>query len=224
MATSEKQLSQKESLDLIASMINKAKDACHDTGITAIMWGAVIAICSLVKLSEIHFDYRLPFDIYLLTFFAVVPHIYFTIREKKKRKVKAYGEAFFDYLWIGFGICVFLLVFITGSTMDAYKPIAEEYNKLSGSYPGFKFYEYQSALFLMLYGLPTFVTGVGMKFKPMLIGGLICWVCCIITIYTPVKIDLLLVALSAISAWLIPGVIMEKDYQKAKKGLIKANV
>ena len=224
MSTIEKQLTEKESLDLIAQMINKAKDACHDTGIAAIMWGSVIAICSLVKLSEIHFNYDLPFDIYWLTFIAVIPQIYFTIRGKKERKVKAYGDAFIDYLWIGFGICIFLLVVISGSIYNGLQPVTQEYRELTGHASPFKYYEYQSALFLLLYGLPTFVTGVSMKFKPMFFGGLICWISCIITLYTTIKIDLLLVAISAISAWLIPGIIMEKDYQKAKRELKEANV
>ncbi|MBL0270096.1 MAG: hypothetical protein IPP99_15890 [Chitinophagaceae bacterium] len=64
----ENQLTEKESLELITRMINKAKDACHDTGITAIMWGLVIVICSLVRFAELQFEFRLPFDIYLLYF------------------------------------------------------------------------------------------------------------------------------------------------------------
>ena len=90
MGEQEKQLTEKESLDLIAQMINRAKDACHDTGMAAIMWGTVIAVCSLIRLSEIHFEYRLPFDIYLLTFVAVVPQIYLTIKEKKERNFAPY--------------------------------------------------------------------------------------------------------------------------------------
>lgn len=224
MEQPEKQLTEKESLDLIAQMINKAKDACHDTGISAIMWGAVIAICSLGRLSEIHFDYKLPFNIYWLTFVAVIPQIYFTIKAKKDRKVKTYGDDFTDYLWMGFGICIFLMIFITSSMYNEWKPVADEYYKLTGHSSSFKFYEFNSSFFLLLYGLPTFVTGVSMKFKPMLWGGLLCWVCCIVTLYTPIKADLVLIALSAIFAWLIPGIIMEKDYRKAKRELAQANV
>jgi len=58
--SSEKPLTEKESLDLIARMINKARDTCHDTGVSAMMWGGVIAICSLVRLSELQFGYELP--------------------------------------------------------------------------------------------------------------------------------------------------------------------
>jgi hypothetical protein len=220
----EKQLTEKESLDLIAQMINKAKDACHDTGITAIMWGAVIAICSLVRLSELHFGYKLPFDIYLLTIVAVIPQIYFSIKAKKERKVKTYDDATMDTLWLAFGICIFLLIYTNSVMFNQWSPAAAEYKKLAGSILPFRLYEFTSAFFLMLYGLPTFVTGVSMKFKPMLFGGLFCWVCCIVTLYTPFKIDLILVALSAIFAWFIPGIIMEKDYRKAKKELAATNV
>jgi hypothetical protein len=224
MELTEKQLTEKESLDLIARMINKAKDACHDTGIAAIMWGTVIAVCALVRLSELQFGYSLPFDIYWLTFAAVIPQIYFSIKEKKNRKVKAYGDEFYDYLWIAFGICIFLMIYITGHMFGEWSPVAAEYKQLAGHSSGFRLYEYNSSLFLLLYGMPTFVTGVSMRFKPMLWGGLLCWACCITALYTSIKIDLLLVALSSVFAWLIPGIIMEKDYRKAKRTLAEAHV
>ena len=110
MTQQEKQLTEKESLALITQMINKAKDSYHATGMGAMMWGAVIAICSMVKLSEIHFEYRLPFDIYLLTIVAIIPQIFLTIREKKERKVKTYDDAYMDYIWLGFALRHHLLL------------------------------------------------------------------------------------------------------------------
>lgn len=224
MTQPEKQLSEKESLDLIAMMINKAKDSYHDTGVGAIMWGTVIAVCAMVKLAELHFNFRLPFDIYWLTILAIVPQIFITIREKKERKVKTYDDIYMDYLWLAFGISIFLMIFITNSVFNVWEPVAEEYNKLSGHTAAFRFREFIAPLFLLLYGIPGFVTGAACKFKPMLWGGLLCWACCIITIYTSIKIDLLLTAISAIFAWLIPGIIMESDFKKAKKGLAATNV
>jgi len=217
MNQEEKRLTEKESLELIATMINKAKDSYHDTGIGAIMWGSVIAICSLVKLSEIQFGYRLPFDIYLLTILAVVPQVYITIKEKKERKVKSFDDAYLDYIWLGFGICIFLLIFFINAVFSVWEPVAKEYRELAGHASPFLFREFIAPLFLLLYGFPTFITGAACKFKPMLWGGLFCWACCIITIYTPIKIDLLLTAASAIIAWLIPGILMEKEYRNYKK-------
>ena len=224
MTPSEKQLTEKESLDLIAMMINQAKDFYHDTGIGAMMWGTIVAVCSLVKMAELQFDFRLPFDIYWLTILAIVPQVFITIREKKVRKVKTYEDTYMDYLWLGFGISIFLLIFITNCIFQVWEPVAAEYSILTGHPSAFRFREFIAPLFLLLYGIPTFVTGAACKFKPMLWGGLLCWGCCIITIYTTIKIDLLLTAFSAVFAWLIPGIIMEKEYRKAKKELVETNV
>lgn len=213
----QKPLSEKESLALIATMINKAKDAYHDTGMGAILWGAVIAFCSLVKLAEIQFGFRLPFDIYLLTIVAIIPQVYLTIKEKRERKVKSYDDAFLDYLWLGFGISIFLLILIVNMIARSLLPVTEEYNVLKEIPSSFSLYEYIAPLFLMLYGLPTFVTGAAFKFKPMIWGGIFCWVCCITTLFTTIKMDLLLTAASAVLAWLIPGIIMEKEYRRYKK-------
>lgn len=224
MTQQEKQLTEKESLALITQMINKAKDSYHATGMGAMMWGAIIAICSMVKLSEIHFDYRLPFDIYLLTIVAIIPQIFLTIREKKERKVKTYDDAYMDYIWLGFGICIFLLIFITNAVFRVWEPVAIEYRELTGHRSPFRFSEFISPLFLLLYGLPTFITGAACKFKPMLWGGIFCWVCCLVTVFTTIKIDLLLTAASAIMAWFIPGILMEREYKVYKMEQASINV
>ncbi len=223
MTPPEKQLTEKESLNLIAMMINKAKDSYHDTGIGAIMWGTIIAVCALVRLAELQFGFSLPFDIYWLTVLAVVPQILITIREKKERKVKTYDDIYMDYLWLGFGISIFLMIFITNVIFNIWEPVAAEQNKLPGNSVT-SFREFIAPLFLLLYSIPTFVTGAACKFKPMLWGGLLCWACCLITIYTTIKIDLLLTAFSALFVWLIPGIIMERGYKQAKKDLAAANV
>ncbi len=213
----EKPLNEKESLDLITTMINTARNSYYDTGIGAIMWGAVITVCSLVKLSEIHFGYKLPFDIYLLTIVAVIPQIFITIREKKERKIKSFDDVYLDYIWLGFGICIFLMIVIVNFIFSAWAPVSAEYLELAGHPSSFRFNEFIWSLFLLLYGLPTFITGAACKFKPMLWGGIFCWICCIASLYTTIKIDLILTAASAIMAWLIPGILIEREYRTYKR-------
>jgi hypothetical protein len=220
----EKNLTERESLELITQMINKARNAYYDTGIAAIMWGAVVAFCALEKFAEIQFNYRLPFDIYLLTLVAIIPQIFISRKEKRERIVKSYDDPYMEYLWLGFGICIGLLIFLMNVILNQWVPAAEEYKTLTGHESSFKFYEYISPFFLILYGMPTFVTGTACKFKPMLWGGLLCWACCIITAFTNIKVDMLLIAVSSIGAWLIPGLILEKEYKKAKRQFVQANV
>lgn len=223
MSLQEKKFTEKESLDLIATMINRAKNSYHDTGVGAMMWGAVIAICSLVRLSEIHFGFRLPIDIYLLTIVAIIPQVFITIKEKKERRVKSYSDAWLDYLWLGFGISICLLIHTCNLIFSEWGSWVDSDNQVTNNITSIGFYEYVAPLFLMLYGMPTFVTGAACKFKPMLWGGILCWVCSVLTVYTSIKIDLSLTALSAIMSWLIPGVLMEKEYRKYKKEQV-ANV
>ena len=220
----EKKLSEQESLALITQMINRAKEAYYSTGLDAIMWGCVIAICSLVRLSEVHFGYKLPFDIYLLTIVAIIPQIFISIKEKRERKIKSYDDPYLDYIWLGFGICIFLLIYISNNIFGEWGSWANEYKNITGKSATFRFSEYVAPLFLMLYGLPTFITGAACKFKPMLWGGIFCWICCIVAIYTSIKIDLLLTSASAALAWLIPGIIMEKEYRMYKKEQAQVNV
>jgi len=219
MKEAEKPMTEQESLALITSMINRAKDVNHSTGLTSIMWGLVIITCSLVRLAEIHYDFRMPFDIYLLTVLAVAPTIYFSIKEKKERQVTGYKDGFIDNTWLAFGISIFLLSFIMNVQFANLRPLTDSVELATGKNLVHIMYDYMAAFFLMLYGLPTFITGSSMKFKPMIWGGIICWVSCLAAVFTPVKIDLILTAISALFAWFIPGLILEKDYRKAKKEL-----
>jgi hypothetical protein len=210
----EENFSPEQSLKVINEMINKAKTAYWDTGVSAMMWGIVITICSVVRLSELQFNYKLPFDIYWIAVAAIIPQVLISTRENKKRTVRTYDEFYLDYIWSAFGITIMLLIVITNVIFNA-----------DGVKNGpFNFYEYIASLFLLLYGIPTFITGAACKFRSMMWGGLLCWACCIISLFTRIKIDLILTALSAVCAWFIPGIIMQKEYKKAKKELAATNV
>lgn len=211
----EKQLTEQESLELIQKMINKAKGSYHDTGIGPILWGSVITLCSLITFAQVQFNFDLPFDIWLLTLVAIVPQIFISIREGRMRKVLKYEGIALGYIWTCFGISIFLLIHININIITRLDPIFKDYTTLKDSHEiTFDYNTYSTSLFLMLYGMPSILTGGITKFKPMLYGGILCWICCIISVYTDLKIDLLLMALSAIAMWLIPGIILRRRYIK----------
>jgi hypothetical protein len=224
MDEQEKQLSEKESLALITTMINKAKDAYYETGLTAIFWGSLVTFCSIEKFAELQFGYRLPFDIYMLLFLGIIPQVFISRKEKKERKVKSYDDTFKDYVWVAFGIAIVMTMVILNVLSRNWYPVANEYATLAGHSSPFKLYEYTPSIFMMLYGIPTFVTGAALKCKPMFWGGIICWVCCIVALFTKIKIDLLLMAFTAVCAWLYPGLMIERDYRRAKQQLKQVNV
>jgi hypothetical protein len=210
----EQQLSEQESLRIISQMINKAKNSFHDTGIGPMLWGGVITLCSLVTYARLHYGFKLPFDIWLLTLVAILPQIFITMKEKKMRRAKSYDDAAIDYIWLSFGIAIFLVSHINIVFINKMAEIYKVYETATGKWPDFGLSNYSSSLMLLIYGFPTVITGAIMKFKPMLWGGIAGWICCIISVYTPMKADMLLMAFAAMVMWLLPGIILWGKYKK----------
>lgn len=213
----EKQLSEKESLFLIQQMISRAKNEFVDTGVGPILWGAVITLCSLVQFLQIHFEFRLPFDIWLLALLAIVPQIYISVKENRVRKVKGWDQDMMSYVWLCFGVGIFLVNFINNVAAYQLNPILTEYSTSSGKTDVPNFWTFGTSYLLFVYGYPTIVTGAARKFKLMTFGGIFCWISAIISAFTVAKIDFLFMAFSATLAWLIPGIILRRNYLLQKE-------
>ena len=86
----EEQLSKEESLKIITEMINKAKSDYRESGVSALLWGAVITVCGIVSFLGAYFKIDYFNKIWWLTIVAVFFQIIFSIRENRKRKFKTY--------------------------------------------------------------------------------------------------------------------------------------
>ena len=172
MLSEEKNLSEKESLQLITEMIGKAKGSYHSNGTNAIMWGIVIFFCGIFTFLEMQLHFYIGFDIWWLMWVALVPQFVMMLRNKKNKHMVTYEETTRSYVWWAFAASVLMLMFFS--------------------------YHYQldhnESLFLMLFGIPTFITGGMFRFKPMIIGGIICCIVFVISVYTNSKINMLFVS------------------------------
>lgn len=183
-----------ESLAIIESMINKAKNNFSNDSFLYLLWGWVVFFCSithfvLLKLKII----KHPEMIWMLTWFAVIVQIIYLIKQKKKERVKTYADEVINFLWICFGISMFTITFIFArlNTWNVMFPIA-----------------------LMMYGFPTFLTGVIMKFNPLKIGGIICWLLSIAATFIQPIYALLFLAIAMLAAWIIPGYLLKAHFKK----------
>lgn len=205
-------MTEAERLKLISDMIARAKNSFHESGLGPILWGAVITLCSLVTFAEIQFQFRMPFDIWFLTFLAIVPQVILVSREKKLRKARSRDELFMDGVWMVFGVSIFLLIFINYHT---YQYMGPAVRALRETQPDAKsFSDISTSYFLLLYGIPTLITGIAKSFRPMVVGGVACWILAGISVYTPLKVDMLLSAAAALLAWLNPGIQLRLKYLK----------
>ncbi|HEV2479300.1 MAG TPA: hypothetical protein VGS79_06540 [Puia sp.] len=191
----EKELTGEESLELIARMISKARRDYYDTGLSALLWGSVITICGLTTFANYYLQWPALDYIWFLTIAAVAPQVIIAIREGKQRKHRSHEEPLMYGLWISFGISMFLLSYVLA--------IAPSPN--------------EAAIFLTAYGIPTFTCGIGRNFRPMLYGGLACWVFAILSMHCPYPYVMLYITAGGLVAWFIPGMILRKRYVKAKQ-------
>ena len=194
MENEEVKMSEKESMELIATMINQAKNRVGETGKLYILWGWLILICCTIQFIGLHFfQYEKSFYIWFLTWLLVIYQIFFLSKERKNRKVRTYTGEINGFVWLVFFICMMLVIFI-------------------GSY--LKKYEMINPVLLVLYGMPTFLSGIILKIKSLIIGGICCWALSILSVFISGDYQLLLIAAAVIAAWIIPGYILQQNFKK----------
>lgn len=217
----EKKMTEQESLDIITNMIQKAKGSYHETGIGSLLWGTVVALASIITYLERTTDFRIGFDIWFIVLAAIIPQIIISIQEKKSNKVKQYEDDALNAVWLVFGITIFGLnvyQIIVPDVTDAF--IKLEGWQLTKHYldnskadePISTFTPSIYSLFILIYALPTLITGIVKKFKPMLYGALITYGLFIWSCFTVSEYDFLLGGAAALICWFIPGVILRRKY------------
>jgi hypothetical protein len=192
----EKHMTETESMLLITSMINKAKNRFNETGFLYLLWGWVVLVCCIIQfIAAYFFNYEDAYRIWYVTWLAVIYQIFFLRKKRRSATVRTYTDEINKFVWITFFICEMLLVFILLQ---------------------FKKYEVINPVVLVLYGMPIFLSGIILKFKPLIIGGICCWVVAAISPFININFQLLLTACSIISGWIIPGYLLKSKFRNEK--------
>lgn len=221
----EKEFTEQDSLKLITEMIGKAKSHFHESGAGTILWGTVVGFCALVSFAQSFWKFSIGFDIWILTFVAVIPQIWISIREGRKKNVKTYHEAYIDTIWVVYVISIAaMLIYANVTYYTSQRLLINEgielfsKNTNTGEVKPYRIFAPSfSSVMMILYAFPTLATGLITKYKPFLTGAAICYICFGISLFTSFTYDMLLSAIAAICCWLIPGLMLRKKYLKAKK-------
>lgn len=181
-----------ESLLIIESMIHAARNRFSENGTLYLVWGWVVFICAIFHFIALQYSLmEQPQLVWFLTWGAFIYQMVYLFKRRKTQKVKGYSDEILGTVWLVFLACGFLAAMITGPKGH---------------------WEEMYSLFLMLYGMPTILSGIILKFPPLVWGGLSCWVICVITLFVSFIYMLPLLALAVLLAWIIPGYIMQKRY------------
>lgn len=185
METHDRNLDPSESLDIIAKMIHQAKGNVRNNGIYFLLWGWVVALANFGMYALIQVDYSAPYLVWLITIPAVFLSMYFGFKHGKKSKVTTHLDNIYMWMWISFGIVIFTLVGF-GYTID---------------------YQF-NAIILLITSIPTFLSGITLRFKPLVIGGILFWAFGILSFNLDYQTQLLVGGIAIVCGYLIPGYML----------------
>lgn len=190
----QEELSTRDSLKLIESMINKAQNRFNENGHLYLLWGWVVLICSITSFVSVYFfgNFGNLMFVWMLTIPTIIYQMIYLSRVKKTATVRTYTDEINSYVWLVFVIMGFLVGIIIGKS----------------GHP-----ELFNPFILMLYGMPTFLSGIILKFVPLRIGAVSCWVLALVSVFIPYEFSFLLLALAVITTWIVPGYLLRSRFK-----------
>ncbi len=185
MTTTNKNLDPNDSLEIISKMIHQAKGNVRSNAIHFLLWGWVVTIANFGMYALIQMEYTAPYLIWLITIPAAVLSLYFGFKQGKKSRVSTHLGRIYMWLWISYGIVIFTLVLF-----------------------GYKINYQFNAIILLFTSLPTFLSGITLRFKPLIIGGVLFWAFGILSFNVGYETQLLVGGVAIICGYLIPGYML----------------
>lgn len=188
MENDEKIMTGEESLRIISEMILKTKVDIRQSSFYLLFWGWLIFLCSLTEYIFLNFtEISRPWNIWILTIPGAIISVSYGFFTGRKAKVQTYAGLIYMWTWLGFLATAIGLYIIMAKNLQHVAP-----------------------LILLLAGLPTFISGFIIKFKPLVLGGIIFWLFALIAHFAGPAVAPLATALAMLTGYLIPGYILKR--------------
>ena len=182
-----KKLDEEKNLDLIAEMISRAKGNIQSEYVFFLIWGWVIALASFLHFSLIKFtNFEQPELAWSLIAIGVILSAWYGYKIGKRKRVKTYADRIYSLIWLVFLINYFIILVFMKELNYNINPII-----------------------LLLAGGSTFLSGIVIKFKPLIWGGIVLWISAIISFIVPGEMQLLIGGFSILIGYLIPGYMLK---------------
>lgn len=187
MENEEKVMTGEESLRIITDMINKTKGNISQGSFQFLFWGWLIFACSLAEYLLHKFSgYASPWHVWYLVIPGIIVSIIHGAVRGRRVKVFTYADMLSMWTWLGFMVSGTILFIISKNIMNDIAPYI-----------------------LLLAGLPTFITGFILKFKPLIYGGISMWIFSLVAHFGGPDIGPLAMPVAMLTGYLIPGYILK---------------
>ena len=189
MQVENENLSAQQSLNIITAMIRQAKGNLSSNSFYFLLWGWTITIANLGVFILIRFtDVEKPTIMFSITIVSAVISMIYGARQGRKATATTILDSVNMWIWIGYGVVCFTIAAFASKTNGQVNPIV-----------------------ITMAAVPTFVTGIMLRFKPLLFGGIALWVFGVVLFFVPGDIQFLVAAIAIASGYLVPGYMLKQS-------------
>jgi hypothetical protein len=182
------QLTKEESLELITTMINHAKNRAVGGSFYFLFWGYVVLAAYLGHYALLMYHFEYPFLVWLINIPAAIISAIYGSREEKRRRVKTYTDHVFSSTWTALIIPIVAAI-VFGQTLG---------------------FENITGVILLMVGIGIYLSGQLMKFKPLILGSFVIWLAAILALYFNSEVQYLIGAAAVVLGYLIPGYMIKR--------------
>jgi hypothetical protein len=188
METKTDNLNPQQSLELITNMIRQTQGNARGSSFYFLLWGWVITLCNFGMYFMLRFtQFEYPYLVWTLAIPAWIITMFYGNKQDESRGSTTHLDKITMWLWIGLGITI-MPSWIFGAQINWLV----------------------NAAILMPVGLATFVSGIIIRFKPLLFGGITFWIAgTLCYIVSPVD-QYLVGGIAMIFGYLVPGYMLKK--------------
>lgn len=188
----EKELSAEDSLRLIQSMINQARNKVAESGFHLMVWGVLVIACCLINYILIRTGYGswagLPWLV--MPFIGVPVGIIYERGRQVSNTVRTLADLHVNHMWLAYGVSL-IIVLVYCSVMHV-SPVP---------------------FIMLITGMVTFATGRVLQFKPLQLGGVVFWLGALLCIKVTNESQLLIHAATTFVGYIVPGILLWKQYK-----------
>lgn len=182
----ETSLTAQESLDIITKMISEAKGNMSRNGFYFLLWGWVIVFANLGMYTLQTIGYKHYYIVWAITIPAWIISMVRGYRQGKAQRTSTHLDTVSMWLWLTFGVTIFTLVAFGNKINFQLNPVI-----------------------LVISAIPTFISGIVIRFKPLVFGGISFWVSGIICFLTPLETQPLIGAVAILCGYIVPGYLLQ---------------
>jgi len=188
MENEEKLMTGEESLKVITAMINKTRVNVKQSSFHLLFWGWLIFACSITEFLLYKFtDFANAWYVWFFVIPGVFVSMIYGFTRGRKASVHTYAEGIYVWVWMAFLVASVVLFIVHSSQMESV-----------------------SKYILLIAAMPTFISGIILKFKPLIWGGITLWIFALAAHFGGDIISGLAVPTAMITGYLIPGYLLRR--------------